>query len=407
MLRILKVLILLILVCLFPLTNAWSEKAPKDETVYTQKYDKKIYHREWCPTLKLFKNKTTVGKATAQGYVPCSYCKPPVISSSNFPSGNINKTAVKSTRVGSSPPLYPPKNAANPLMKSVNLEFTNCPARYFNGREISSSDFNKVNDFIANAGKEKIVIVMYREKPNMTIRKNDSFVQTFGRPSTSFVDECTIMYDLISLSLTLQTFKSKVHEHDKHLVLIEKEREAERKRRIKRQEEIERLARLEADREAERKYQERIAEEEADREQEAKRQEAKRQEAKRQAEWEAEWQAEQEAKRQTARKASSRYKLFGIVDSEFVKTCHDSIHLQAKNSARIVSAHVSSANDRLMLNGKAQLQTGYGAWKNYSYACIDGYGSSSTERTDAGLQEGWETAIAAENFRGTKVLDLE
>ena len=60
-----------------------------------------------------------------------------------------------------------------------------------------------------------------------------------------------------------------------------------------------------------------------------------------------------------------------------IDSCHDRIHSKAKYQAEIVSTEVRDAryaygadpSNKLVIEGQAKLQNGYGAWTNYSYSC--------------------------------------
>lgn len=66
-----------------------------------------------------------------------------------------------------------------------------------------------------------------------------------------------------------------------------------------------------------------------------------------------------------------------IVHREKIEDCHDRVHSRAKNQAEILQTNVRSAgfktdsfeSNKIIVEGRAKLQNGYGAWSNYHYYC--------------------------------------
>lgn len=60
-----------------------------------------------------------------------------------------------------------------------------------------------------------------------------------------------------------------------------------------------------------------------------------------------------------------------------IESCHDRVHGKAKYQAEIISTEVRDKgytygefeSNKVIIEGQAKLQNGYGAWSNYSYSC--------------------------------------
>jgi hypothetical protein len=79
----------------------------------------------------------------------------------------------------------------------------------------------------------------------------------------------------------------------------------------------------------------------------------------------------------------------GCADDPVIKECHDMVHLRSKNSAKIISTNTVDSRKGgglIRIEGRAQLQNGFGAWSNYQYFC-DVYGKSIVSFS---LDEGWQ-----------------
>lgn len=60
-----------------------------------------------------------------------------------------------------------------------------------------------------------------------------------------------------------------------------------------------------------------------------------------------------------------------------IQSCHDKVHKKAKYQAEIVTTEVRDKgytygefeSNKIVIEGQAKLQNGYGAWSNYNYSC--------------------------------------
>ncbi|WP_102798732.1 hypothetical protein [Bowmanella denitrificans] len=78
--------------------------------------------------------------------------------------------------------------------------------------------------------------------------------------------------------------------------------------------------------------------------------------------------------------------LTGCGNDQEIAACHDKVQGMAKYTAEIVSTDTTRKGlDLDMVTGRAKLQTGRGAWRNYRYSCS--YQGSTLTAFD--MQEGW------------------
>ncbi|WP_290654451.1 hypothetical protein [Idiomarina sp.] len=79
-----------------------------------------------------------------------------------------------------------------------------------------------------------------------------------------------------------------------------------------------------------------------------------------------------------------------------IESCHNKVHSGAKHQAEILSTNIrqggysyhSSENGKMIIEGGAKLQNGYGAWTNYNYKCLV---SNSGYISDFDLNEGYKS----------------
>jgi len=81
--------------------------------------------------------------------------------------------------------------------------------------------------------------------------------------------------------------------------------------------------------------------------------------------------------------------LSGCAEDPLIKECHDKVHLRAKNSAQIISTTTKDSRKGaglIRIEGRAQLQNGFGAWINFQYFC----GVSGPIIVSFSMSEGWQ-----------------
>lgn len=77
--------------------------------------------------------------------------------------------------------------------------------------------------------------------------------------------------------------------------------------------------------------------------------------------------------------------------AKYESTCHGNVQSSAKHHAEIVETslrevqHNDTNYTRVIVNGRARLQNGFGAWTNYKYKCTMATPFSS----DVSLTQGW------------------
>ena len=79
--------------------------------------------------------------------------------------------------------------------------------------------------------------------------------------------------------------------------------------------------------------------------------------------------------------------LLGCAENALVDKCHDKVHVRAKNSAKIISTTTKSSKSGglIRIEGRAQLQNGFGALVNYNYFC----GVSGRVIISFDMSKGW------------------
>ena len=78
-----------------------------------------------------------------------------------------------------------------------------CPSQYFKKLHPKGTDFAKLSKLIQRYGKKEVFHVIYQlSQHNLTIRIDNKFRSFRGAPSIKYVDQCTMMYDLIRLNLS-------------------------------------------------------------------------------------------------------------------------------------------------------------------------------------------------------------
>lgn len=78
-----------------------------------------------------------------------------------------------------------------------------------------------------------------------------------------------------------------------------------------------------------------------------------------------------------------------------IESCHEKVHGKAKYQAEIISTEVRDKgytygefeSNKIIIEGQAKLQNGYGAWSNYSYSCsVLGSGMVSKFKLEKGYK---------------------